>query len=82
MTRWPVQDAKTRFSELMERAQSEGPQVITRHGKERAVLLSAEDYRAMQEKRPSFKEHLLGGPKVENFAVKRSRDIGRAPPEL
>ena len=33
MPNWPVHDAKRRLSELIERTQSEGPQVITRHGK-------------------------------------------------
>ena len=79
MANWPVQDAKTHFSELIERAQSEGPQVITRHGAERAVLMSVEDYRALSQNRPSFKAHLLGGPKVEDFVLKRSRDTGRTP---
>jgi prevent-host-death family protein len=45
MATWQVQDAKTRISELIERARTEGPQTITRHGAERAVVLSIEDYR-------------------------------------
>ena len=42
MATWQVQDAKTRLSEVIERARAEGPQTITRHGKERAVVLSIE----------------------------------------
>ena len=41
MAYWPIQDAKAHFSEVIERARSEGPQTITRHGAERAVLLSS-----------------------------------------
>jgi antitoxin Phd len=78
MTTWQVQDAKTRFSEVIERARVEGPQMITRHGTERAVVLSIEDYRALEAHRPDFKAYLLGGPKVKDFSIERDRDTGRA----
>jgi antitoxin Phd len=77
MTTWPVQDAKTRLSEVIERARSEGPQTITRHGKERAVVLSIEDYRRLAARRPDFKAYLLGGPKVDDFSIDRDSDAGR-----
>jgi prevent-host-death family protein len=77
MAKWQVQEAKTRFSELIDRALTEGPQTITRHGAERAVVLSMEDYRALQALKPDFKAYLLGGPKVDEFDVPRDRDIGR-----
>lgn len=78
MARWQVQDAKSRLSEVIERARTEGPQTITRHGAERAVLLSIEDYRALAAHKPDFKAYLLGGPKIDDFSVERSRDTGRA----
>ena len=78
MATWQVQDAKTRFSELIERARTDGPQTITRHGAERAVVLSIEDYRALAAHKPDFKAHLLGGPKVDDFSIERDRDPGRA----
>ena len=78
MAIWQVQDAKTRFSELIERARTDGPQTITRHGVERAVVLSIEDYRALAAHKPDFKAHLLGGPKVDDFSIERDRDAGRA----
>ena len=77
MATWQVQDAKTRFSEMIERARTEGPQTITRHGAERAVVLSIEDYRALAAHKPDFRAWLLGGPKVDDFSVKRDRDTGR-----
>ncbi len=77
MAIWQVQDAKTRFSELIDCAQREGPQTITRHGAERAVLLSIEDYRRLTTTPSAFKAHLLGGPKVDDFDVARDRDAGR-----
>jgi prevent-host-death family protein len=81
MATWQVQQAKTRLSEVIERAQTEGPQTITRNGAERAIVLSIEDYRALVAHRPDFKAHLLGGPKVEDFTVERDPDTGR-PVEL
>jgi antitoxin Phd len=77
MTAWQVQDAKTRLSEVIERARAEGPQMITKHGKERAVVLSIEDYRVLAAYRPDFKSYLLGGPKVGDFTIERDRDPGR-----
>lgn len=77
MAKWQVQEAKTRLSEVIEEAQHKGPQVITRHGTERAVVLSISDYRALTAHRPDFKEYLLGGPKVDNFEIERDKDTGR-----
>jgi len=78
---WQVQKAEARLAELIERARSEGPQTITRHGTARAVVLSIEHYRALAAHRPDFKAHLLGGPKVDDFSIERERDRGR-PVEL
>lgn len=77
MATWQVQEAKTRLSEVIERAHSEGPQTITRHGAARAVVLSIEEYRALAALKPDFKAHLLGGPKVDDFVVERDPDTGR-----
>ncbi len=74
---WQVQEAKTRLSEVIEEAQNKGPQIITRHGTERAVVLSISDYRALTAHRPNLKEYLLGGPKFEDFEIERDRDTGR-----
>jgi antitoxin Phd len=47
MTTWKLEDAKNRFSELVRRAASEGPQLVTRHGREAAVVLGVEEYRRL-----------------------------------
>jgi antitoxin Phd len=78
MAIWQVQEAKTRLSEVIERARTEGPQTITRHGAERAIVISIEDYRALVAHKPDFKAHLLGGPKVDDFSIDRDRDTGRS----
>jgi antitoxin Phd len=77
MAEWQVQEAKARFSEVVEKARTEGPQTITRHGRKRAVLLSIEDYRALLAHQPDFRAFLLGGPKVDEFEIERDRDTGR-----
>jgi prevent-host-death family protein len=57
---WAVQDAKARFSELLETCLREGPQVVTKRGAEAAVLVPAEDWhRLKQAARPTLKELLL-----------------------
>jgi prevent-host-death family protein len=74
---WQVQEAKTRFSEVIERARLDGPQTITWHGRERAVVLSIEEYRALAAQKPDFKAYLLGGPRIEDFSIERDQDPGR-----
>jgi len=74
---WQLQQAKTRLSEVIKEAHAKGPQIITRHGTERAVLLSIGDYRALVAQKPNLIEYLLGGPKVEGFDIEPSRDMGR-----
>ena len=57
---WPVQDAKARFSELLEKSISEGPQIVTKRGVETAVLVPIAEWRRLQERaRPTLKELLL-----------------------
>ena len=77
MGTWQVHEAKTRLSEVIERARTEGPQTITRHGAERAVVISIEEYRVLLAHKPDFKAYLLGGPKLDDFTIERDRDTGR-----
>jgi antitoxin Phd len=76
-TMWQVQEAKAHFSEVMEKAEREGPQIITRHGAERAVVLSIEDYRALTARKKDFHAFLLSGPKIDNLEIERDKDTGR-----
>ncbi|WP_414695656.1 type II toxin-antitoxin system Phd/YefM family antitoxin [Phenylobacterium sp.] len=60
MRSWPVQDAKARFSELLDRCMTEGPQIVTKRGTETAVLVPARDWRRLQQyAHPSLKALLL-----------------------
>jgi prevent-host-death family protein len=60
MKTWPVQDAKARFSELLDTCLKEGPQLVTRRGSEAAVLVPADQWqRIAQTAKPTLKELLL-----------------------
>ena len=45
---WVLQDAKARFSELVRRVRSEGPQHVTVHGRDEVVVISAEEFRRLK----------------------------------
>jgi len=45
---WVLQDAKARFSELVRRVRSEGPQHVTVHGRDEVVVIAAEEFRRLQ----------------------------------
>ncbi len=59
---WQLQDAKNRFSQVVEQAIREGPQIITRHGVETAVVLSYEEYRRMLLNRNKLSEFFHESP--------------------
>ncbi len=46
--RWLLQDAKARFSELVRRVRSEGPQLVTVHGRDEVVVVAAEEFRRLK----------------------------------
>ena len=48
---WPLQDAKARFSELVRRVHSEGPQHVTVHGRAEVVVVSAEEFHRLKGER-------------------------------
>lgn len=57
---WPIQDAKARFSEFLEKCLTEGPQMVTKRGAEAAVLVPADEWRRLQvSTRRSLKDLLL-----------------------
>ena len=75
MGSWQVQEAKARFSELLDAAEREGPQIVIRGGVETAVLVPIKQWRRLQQSsRPSLKDLLLGpGPRFENLVSRRRR---------
>lgn len=76
---WQLQEAKQKFSEMVRRALSEGPQFVTRHGDEVVVVLSAQMYRELSQPAPKrdFKAFLLEGPDFEPLALERDKTSAR-----
>jgi prevent-host-death family protein len=81
MDSWPVQDAKARFSELLETCLRKGPQLVTKRGAEAAVLVPIEDWRRLERSmRPTLKELLLADtPRLELPLPARGRLQRRKP---
>src|SRR6202171_5189716 len=73
---WLLQDAKARFSELVRRVRSEGPQRVTVHGRDEVVVISAEEFRRL-------KGDLTGASLIAAMQTSPHRDVdiepGRAP---
>ncbi|MGD9879197.1 MAG: type II toxin-antitoxin system Phd/YefM family antitoxin [Reyranella sp.] len=75
---WTVAEAKARFSEIVERAQSKGPQVITRHGRTAAVVVSADEWERKTRRSGNLAEFFAASPlSGSGIAVKRRRDRAR-----
>jgi prevent-host-death family protein len=74
---WQLQAAKQHFSELVERARRDGPQVVTKHGKEAVVVVSAEDYRRLRGGGPSLVEFIRSAPDFDVLELGRADDRGR-----
>ena len=79
MTKWQLQDAKARFSKLIDETLRKGPQVVTRRGVDTAVVISIDEWRRLNNSRPSLKEVLLSGPKFEIPIPKRGKLKSRPP---
>ena len=72
---WPVQEARARFRELLEASRAEGPQIVTKHGKETAVLVTIEQWRRLESvAKPSLKAFLLAPePRTEALTPPRRK---------
>ena len=77
MGQWQLHEAKQQFSRVVEQARTEGPQVVTRHGKEVAVVLDVSEYRRLRGERGDFKAFLTGPPHTEvDLPFERDMDPG------
>ena len=80
MGSWAVQDAKARFSELLDTAEQSGPQTITKRGVETAVLVPIGKWRELnQPQTPNLIDVLMSGPKFEIPIPPRGRYRHRKP---
>jgi len=73
MQTWQLQEAKSKFSEVVKRAQSQGPQNITLHGESVAVLISRRDYLKLTHPKPSLVE-LLRASSLAGSDLKITRE--------
>ena len=75
---WQLQDAKNRFSEVVDEAVRGGPQVITRRGVDAVVVVSVAEWVRLARRRKPLVELLRRAPRVAGgLDVTRSRDTGR-----
>lgn len=77
---WQLQDAKNKLSEVVDTSISKGPQIISRRGKNTAVLLSYEEYKKLTNKKKTVKEALMALD-ISQLDLTRDKSItGRATP--
>jgi prevent-host-death family protein len=82
---WQIQDAKQRFSEMIRAVAHDGPQIITRHGEEVAVVVDIAEYRRLTRPTVNLTGLLLGEPTISAEAAEvlaqveaeRKADVGR-----
>jgi antitoxin Phd len=78
MENWQLQDAKNRFSEVVQKALEHGPQLITRRGIKTVVIMSVEDYQQLTKPKMDIVDFLSKSPlKGIEIDLSRDKDIGR-----
>ena len=76
---WKLQDAKSRFSELFDRAINEGAQVVSRRGKQKVVVVAKEEYDRLTRSGGSLSQFLLDSPLAgSELNLERVRDLPRS----
>jgi prevent-host-death family protein len=71
---WQIQEAKQRFSEVIRLTEADGPQIVTRHGQEIAVIISITEYRRLRGPDTEFKDYLRSGPDLDDLDLSRPGD--------
>ena len=78
MELWQLQDAKNKFSEVVEKAQKNGPQVITKRGIETVVIMSVKDYQKLTRPKTNIVEFFRKSPlRGVDIDITRDKDYGR-----
>ncbi len=78
MRRWQLQEAKNKFSEVTRLAVSEGPQLVTKRGKDNVVVISAKDYRKVTGRESSLVDFLRRSPLADvDIPIERDMAGGR-----
>jgi prevent-host-death family protein len=75
---WKIKDARANFSELVDRALSDGPQVVTRNGKKAVVVISAAEWERRNRRRGDLVEFFASSPlREEGLKIERLTDYPR-----
>lgn len=75
---WQLQEAKNKFSEVVNEALAKGPQVVTRHGEKVVVILSREEYLRLKKGKPTLSEFFRQSPLVGvDLDLERDRSYPR-----
>ena len=75
---WQLQDAKNKFSNLVNKAQKNGPQIVTKHGKEAVVVLAFEDFKKLSRSKNSLCKFLKNSPLAKlDLKINRNKDLPR-----
>jgi antitoxin Phd len=75
---WQLQDAKNKFSNLVNQAQEHGPQIVTKHGKDAVVVLSIEEYKKLIKPKNNLVQFFHDSPLTqEDISLARSREKSR-----
>jgi prevent-host-death family protein len=78
MEHWQLQDAKNRFSEIVNKALRDGPQVVTRHGKKTVVIISVEEYQSLVRPQINIVDFFKKSPlRGEELDLTRKKDKAR-----
>ena len=77
MRTWGLQEAKSRFSEIVDLTLTTGPQLVTRRGAEAVVVLPAEDYHRLVGEAPNLIDHILKAPRGDAIVITRSKELIR-----
>ena len=78
--RWQLQEAKSKFSQVVEKACSEGPQFVTRHGDNAVVVIAYDDYQRLTKPETSLVDFLRDSPfadMAESETFTRNKDLPR-----
>ena len=76
--KWQLQEAKNRLSEVVRKARTEGPQIITLHGEDAAIVVSTKDYQKFARRKGRLVEFFRKSPLFGvDLDLRRSRDTGR-----
>jgi prevent-host-death family protein len=75
---WQIKDARANFSVLVDKAISDGPQIVTRNGKKAVVVISIEEWTRHERRRGDLVEFFAHSPlREEGIEIVRQRDYPR-----